>query len=186
MRSYGQSTSPSGPSSPPPPPSSSPPSIFSPGFLARMQARDEAPTASAAELAGPWRTEPVPGRPGSAAVLRVWESGAEGDVPRAVFDEEETARLFAVALPLLGRGGLLYLGEEGGVQGFAAVTVDGEQGPRQCGALALYEPEALAAAGLLQELIRSPAALAEVVEVAGPGALVRVGRILARRFADAE
>jgi hypothetical protein len=183
MRSCTQSTSPSAqPPSCPPPPPSSPPSIFSPGFLAELLACDEAPTASEAELSGPWRTAAVPGRPGWVGVLREWERLEEGDVPRAVFDQEEVARLFAVALPLLGREPLFHLGEQAGPEGYPVVAVDAERGPLVCGGLALYEPEALSAVQLLQGLARTPAALAAVIEAAGPGALVQVGRILARRF----
>jgi hypothetical protein len=96
---------------PPPPPPAPPssPSIFSPDFLARLHDRDESPTASEADLAGPWHTEPVPGRPGSSAVLRVWESLAAGDRLRAELDQEELAQLCAVALPLLGREPLFHL-----------------------------------------------------------------------------
>lgn len=64
------------------------------------------------------------------------------------------------------------------------MAVDGERGPVECGALALFEPEVVAALHLLQGLARSPAALAEVIEAAGPGALAQVGRILARRWEE--
>ena len=172
----------------PPPPSDppSPPSIFSHAFLARLPERDESPTASEAELSGPWRTEAVPGRPGWTAVLRAWEDLDAGDVPRAVFDEEELARLCAAALPLLGRDDLLHLHEEAGTDrfppGFPIAGMDGERGPVERGALALYEPELVAVLHLLQGLVRSPAALAAVIEAAGPGALAQVGRILARSW----
>ncbi len=169
------------PPTPPAPPSS--PSIFSPEFLARLHERDEAPTASEADLFGPWRFEAVPGRPGWAGVLRAWEDLGEGDPPRALFDQEELAALCAVALPLLGREPLFHLGETPGPGGFPLLAADGEQGFRECGALALYEPELAAALHLLQGLVRSPAALAAVIAAAGPGALAQVGRILAGRWA---
>lgn len=70
-----------------------------------------------------------------------------------------------------------------GKDGFPLVTADGEQGPRECGALALYQPEVAVALHLLDGLVRSPAALAAVIEAAGPGASAQVGRILARRWA---
>ncbi len=96
-----------------------------------------------------------------------------------MFDQEEVARLFAVALPLLGREPLFHLGKEAGPDGYPVTAIDGEQGPQECGTLALYEPEALAAVHLLQALIRSPVALAALIETAGPGAVAQVGRILA-------
>jgi hypothetical protein len=166
------------PAPPPVPPSS--PSIFSPAFLERLSDRDETPTASEADLSGPWRTEPVPGRPGFSAVLRAWESLEDGDPPRAEFDQEELAQLCAVALPLLGREPLFHLHSEAGARGYPVVAVDGERGPREHGTLARFEPELVSALHLLQALIRSPAALAAVIEAAGPGALAQVGRILAR------
>jgi hypothetical protein len=167
---------------PPPPPAPPSPSIFSPDFLARLHDRDESPTASEADLAGPWHAEPVPGRPGSSAVLRVWESLAAGDLPRAELDQEELAQLCALALPLLGREPLFHLYTEAGPRGYPLVAVDGERGPVECGAFALYEPELASALHLLQGLARSPAALAGLIEAAGPGALTQVGRILAGRL----
>lgn len=169
---------------PPPPPPAPPsgPSIFSPAFLACLHDREEAPTAAEADLSGPWRVDPVPGAPGMRAVLRVWERLEDGDRPRAVFDQEELAELCATALPLLGREPVPFLQAEAGARGFSMVAVDGENGPRECGALALYETELVNALHLLQGLVRSPAALAAVIAAAGPGALAQVGRILARRW----
>jgi hypothetical protein len=166
----------------PPPPPPSAPSIFSADFLARLHDRNEVPTASEADLSGPWHTEPVPGRPGSTAVLRAWESLDDGDRPRAVFDEEELAGLCAVALPLLGREPLFHLCTEPGPRGYPLVALDGERGPAEHGVLALFEPELATALHLLQGLARSPAALAGLIEAAGPGALAQVGRILARQL----
>ena len=51
-----------------------------------------------------------------------------------------------------------------------------------CGALAEHDPALVTALHLLQGLVRSPLALARVMEAAGPGALARAGRILARRW----
>ena len=45
---------------------------FSPTYLARLRERDDSLTAAEAELAGPWKIEPVPGRPGAVAILRIW------------------------------------------------------------------------------------------------------------------
>ena len=163
--------------------SPSAPTIFTPEFLHLLAERDESPAASEADLAGPWRYEAVPGRPGWVGVLRAWEDLAEGDVPRAVFDQEEMAELCAVALALHGRERLVHLAEAAREGRFPMLTADGEQGPRECGTLALYEPEVVAALHLLLALVRSPAALAAVIEAAGPGAFAQVGRILAGRWA---
>src|SRR5947209_2456649 len=69
-------------------PTSVPPShldnAFSPVYLAHLRERDDSLTAAEAELAGPWKIEPVPGRPGAVAILRVWEDLAIGDPPVGV------------------------------------------------------------------------------------------------------
>src|SRR5436309_748965 len=41
---------------------------FSPTYLARLRERDDSLTAAEAELAGPWKIEPVPGRRGAGAL----------------------------------------------------------------------------------------------------------------------
>jgi hypothetical protein len=186
MRSNPKCSSPSTP--PPSGPSSSGPSpkVFSPEFLAHLHEQDGPVTAAEAEYAGPWRTEPVPGRPGEVGVVREWESQQDGDTPRGAFVHEEVARLCAVALPLIGREPLFHLGEEAGesgVPGYPVLATEGERGPQVSGWMAVFEPEVLAAVHVLQGLVRSPAALAAVLEVAGGGALVQVDRILGRRLA---
>ena len=100
MRSLDQSTSPS---------RRTPRSIFSPEFLADLEARDDVPTAAEATYAGPWKTEPVPGHPDRVAVLRTWEQLEAGDEPQAVFLRDEWAALFAAALPLVEREPFFYL-----------------------------------------------------------------------------
>src|SRR5436305_14761573 len=68
---------------------------FSPAYLARLRERDDSLTAAEAELAGPWKIEPVPGRPGAVAILRIWEDLAVGDPPVGVLWHLETARLLS-------------------------------------------------------------------------------------------
>jgi hypothetical protein len=54
-------------------PSTSPlDNAFSPSYLEFLRERDDSLTAAEAELAGPWKIEPVPGRPGAVAILRIW------------------------------------------------------------------------------------------------------------------
>ncbi|HYH47592.1 MAG TPA: hypothetical protein VEG34_18065 [Thermoanaerobaculia bacterium] len=140
MPSYPQHSS--RPPVPPPPPPAPPslPSIFSPAFLACLHDREDPPTAAEADLSGPWRVDPVPGEPGMRAVLRVWENLEDGDRPRAVFDQEELAELCAAVLPLLGREPFAFLQSGAGARGFPVVAIDGENGPRECGALASTSP----------------------------------------------
>src|SRR4051812_40153369 len=115
-------------------PSSSPlANAFSPAYLARLREQDETLTAAEAELAGPWRHEPVPGRPGAVAVLRQWKELEAGDSPVAVLWQEERARLLAVLLPILDREPLFYLEEGATSEGYPLIAVYGEQGPQVAG-----------------------------------------------------
>jgi len=177
MRSRPQSSSPSTP-----PPSGPAPRVFYPEFLARLREVDGPLTAAEAEYAGPWRMEPVPGGPGEVAVVRAWESLAEGDVPRGVFRQEDVARLWAVALPLAGREPLFHLGEQEEERGYPVTAVEGEQGTQVCGWLSLFEPQVVDVVHVLQGLLRSPVALAALLETAGSEALAQVDRILGGRL----
>jgi hypothetical protein len=168
---------------------SSPPNAFHPTFLESVQDQPEPLTASEADLAGPWHLEAVPGFSGSVAVLRAWECQAEGDLPTAVLVEEESAALYAAALPLHGREPLFHLSskadESGGPLpgGYPFGAIYGEQGFKVRGWQRRYQPEAVAGLHLMESLVRSPQALAELLLAAGGGALAQVGRILARRLA---
>jgi hypothetical protein len=162
---------------PPVPPHRPSPSIFTPAFQALLEGLDEPLTAAEADLAGPWKLEPA--EPGEVAVLREWESREAGDLPRAVFRHEETAALAVLALPLLGREPLFHLAEEPGPKGHAVTAVFGEQGPQAVGWLEQHEPALLGALHLLEGLVRSPKALAQLLRIAGGLALRQAGRILA-------
>jgi len=152
--------------------------VFSKAFLDCLAERDESLTAGEPDLAGPWKHEPLPGLPGAVAVLRAWEDSAV-DTPEGVFWHPETARLLALALPLLGREPLFHLAETESPEGYAVSAVYGEQGSETAGWLRRYEPRVVEALHLFEGLTRWPAALAALLEVAGPGALEQVGRILA-------
>ena len=65
-----------------------PPNAFTPEYLEEVRGHNEPLTAAEAEFAGPWKVEPVPGRPGLVAVLRQWESLEAGDEPFALFWHE--------------------------------------------------------------------------------------------------
>ena len=172
MRSYRNSSS----------PSASPlDNAFSPTYLARLRERDDSLTAAEAELAGPWKIEPVPGRPGAVAILRIWEDLAAGDPPVGVLWHVETAQLLCVLLPAIDREPLFYLKEEPASEGFPLVAVYGEQGPQVAGWLDRYEPRWAEGLHLLEAIVRSPWALATLLEAAGSGAEEQVGRIRARR-----
>jgi hypothetical protein len=163
-------------------PSTSPlDNAFSPSYLELLRERDDSLTAAEAELAGPWKIEPVPGRPGAVAILRIWEDVAVGDPPVAVLWHLETAQLLSILLPVIDREPLFYLEEQRTAEGFPLVAVYGGQGPQEAGCLDRYEPRWAEGLHLLEAIVRSPWALATLLEAAGPGAEEQVGRIRARR-----
>jgi hypothetical protein len=168
MRSSGDSTSVS---------SRTPRSIFSPEFLADLDARDDVLTATEAAYAGPWKTEAVRGKPGRVAVLRTWEQLETGDEPQAVFLHEEWATLFAALLPLVEREPIFHLGEEPTADGYPLRAVFGDEGSQIVGWLPRYDPGAVKALHLLAAVVSSPVALAAVMAAAGSG-LGLAGRIL--------
>jgi hypothetical protein len=165
--------------------SSVPPSpldnAFSPTYLTRLREQDETLTAAEAELAGPWKTEPVPDKPGAVAVLRAWEDLAAGDRPVAVLWQDERAHLLSLLLPILDREPLFYIEDEATADGYALTAVYGEQGPQVAGWLDRSEPRWAEGLHILEALVRWPWALALLLEVAGPGAEEQVGKIRARR-----
>ncbi len=164
-------------------PRRTPRSIFSPEFLAHLDARDGVLTAAEAAYAGPWKTEPAAGRPGRVAVLRDWEQQAAGDEPQAVFLHDDWANLFAALLPLVEREPLFHLGEAATPDGYPVIAVFGDQGPQIAGWLPRYDPAAVKALHLLASVVSSPVALAAVMAAAG-GALGLAGRILAAGGAE--
>ncbi len=154
---------------------------FSADYLACLRERDESITAAEAELAGPWKVDAIPGKPGAVAVLRAWEDLEAGDRPVAVWWHEEIARLLAILLPVVDREPLFHLAEEETPDGYPVRIVYGEQGPVVAGWLDRYEPGWVERLHLLEAIARSPLALATLLEVAGPGAEEQVGKIRARR-----
>ncbi len=161
--------------------------VFSTEYLAELRERDEVLTAAEAEYAGPWRCAPAaatakgPAKPGATAVLRDWED-PERDLPEGVLWHEETARLLAIALPIAEREPLFHLDDRETADGFPLAAVFGEQGAQGAGWLRRYEPRLAEALHLLEGIVRSPRALADLLEAAGPLAVEQVGKILARRL----
>jgi len=154
---------------------------FAPDYLACLREQEEVLTAAEAELAGPWKAEPVPGKPGAVAVLRVWEELAAGDRPFAVWWHPETARLLTLLLPALDREPLFHLVEDETADGYAVLAVYGEQGSQIAGWIDRYDPRWAEGLHLLEAIVRSPLALATLLAAAGPGAEEQVGRIRARQ-----
>jgi hypothetical protein len=173
MRSRPDSSSPS---------LAAPANIFSPAFLAHLREQEEVLTAAEAEHAGPWKEEPVTGRPGAVAVLRAWESLDHGDRPEGIFWHAETARIFAALLPFIDREPLFHLADEEEAEGFRLESVYGEQGVQVAGWFRRCEPRLVEGLHLIESLVRSPVALAAGLGAAGPGAVEQVGQILAREW----
>jgi hypothetical protein len=168
-----------------------PPNAFDAAFLTQVQGEEEPVTATEADLAGPWKLEPLhpdAGWPGAVAVLRIWANLDKGDVPEAVFLHQETGALYAALLSLIAREPLFHLRDQPAPSaplpdGYPIVSMFGEQGPTVRGWLRSYRPEVAAGLHLLEGLTRSPLHLATVGDSAGGNALAHVGRLLAELLA---
>lgn len=149
---------------------------FSPAFLERIGERDEPPTAAEADVAGPWRIEEIPGAPVRYGLFPPGRSHGQGDRPYAVFFRKDLALIAAAVLPGTGRDAAFRLDPDAGPEGYA-VTSGGEA----VGHLALFDENLVAALHVTDALLRSPAALAGLLEAAGAITLERSGAILDAR-----
>jgi len=170
---------------------------FDADFLHELARRGEVPTAPEAELAGPWKVCRLPGdRHG---VFRAWEvpdggadgdckdrgSEDDGDVPEAVFEQREHALLAAAVLPALGREPLFQLSPADRPEGYSVESVWGDRWVATVGRLRRFQPDLVDALHIAESVVRSPTALACLLEAAGHTALELVGRILHRQMAEA-
>jgi len=166
---------------------SSPRNAFHPDFLRRRQDREDEPMAAVeAENRGPWvvvhRTirPPVPRDARPWEIYRSWED-PETDPPAAAFEFRELAFLYAAALEVGGRLPGLRLGaeptEEGG---YEVLQTDLDGHDRRVGRIASYDQEVFPAFRNLESLLRSPEALAQVLDAAGSVILRILGRRLVR------
>ena len=99
--------------------------VFTPEYLAYLAERDEPVTATEADLAIPWHTEPTPNDPrGRWAVLRLGESFEKSTrtKPTAVFDRKEDALLACAILPGLGKRLRFRLASEPDDRGYPPKT----------------------------------------------------------------
>lgn len=167
------------------------PNAFDPDFLRRLTLRGEVSTAPEAELAGPWKVCEVAAGFG---VFRQWEEpspsgtgtergGAEGgDLPEAVFEHREHALLLAAVLAGTGREPLFELRSADEPEGYAVESVWGDRWVATVGRLRRFQPDVVDALHVAESLVRSPVALAHLLEAAGPTALELAGRILRYRL----
>lgn len=144
---------------------------FSTEYLEAVRERDDPSTALEADTAEPWEVREAEGRYG---LFRPWEKEEDGSVARALFQFEETAWLFRLIWPALGRDRLFRLSPEPAAEGYPVET-----GETTVAYLRGFNPEAVFAAHLASYLIRTPYALAYLVWLAGPSAQREVGKMLA-------
>ncbi|HYO14927.1 MAG TPA: hypothetical protein VE685_17175 [Thermoanaerobaculia bacterium] len=146
---------------------------FSPSFLNRLGERDEPPTAGEADVAGPWGIEELPGR--GWGLFHPGQNTAHGDRPYAVFRERSVALLAAAVLPGTGREPAFRLRKDEGPEGYALEAGDGTG---VVGHVALFDENLAVALHVTERVLRSPWALASLLEAAGQVALERSGAIL--------
>ncbi|HBL28708.1 MAG TPA: hypothetical protein DD490_17880 [Acidobacteria bacterium] len=143
-------------------------------YLDELHRQDEAFFSAEGESMGPWT---VRLEEDGHALYRLWEGREHGDLPEAVFRFRDVALLFLAVWPTIGRDAVFQAGERS-EQGFEVLG-----GPLTVGHLRSFSDELLHAAGVAGAIVRSPLALAALVEAAGPVVQEKVGQILARRLA---
>lgn len=177
---------------------------FAADFLNRLDEAGEPDGAHEADVNGPWIVQQVDYRGGSGfALLREWESLEAGDVPYATFRRREVALLAAAVLPATGRELLFRLDTEPDADGFPLLASPAEGGApgagiagsagsagsaraarasNPAGHLRDFDESLATALHVAAGLVRSPTALAMLLEAAGHVALEQAGRILDRRI----
>src|SRR6185295_10050328 len=148
--------------------------IFVKEFLARLGERDEPPSAAEADVAGPWQIEEL--RYTCYGLYRRGESFARGHRPAAICKDRALALLAAAALPGTGREALFHLQKDPTPEGYAL-----EAGGEVVAHLACFDEKLVDALHVLECVLRSPEALAHILEAAGGLALERAGAILGAR-----
>jgi hypothetical protein len=156
------------------------PNAFTTQFLARLNERDEPPTAGDADVAGPWRIEEMTGGHGF-GLFRLGESLARGFVPTAVYPSRWLAVLMAAVLPGTGRDPLLRLEKQPNADGVYPLVLPGREGGEEVGELQLFDEGVVDAMNVVVHLLQAPESLAYLLEAAGAVALERCGAILDER-----
>ena len=156
-----------------------PRNAFSPLFLRRFDELDEPITSLEADTSGPWSVEPVSGL--GFGVFRAGERPSRGFRPAATFADRWLALLAAAVLPGTGRDPLLALSADSdpGGEGYPLLLDDGTV----VGHAEEFNEALVDAVNVAAGLVRSPLALAFLLEAAGAVALERCGAILDDRIA---
>ena len=158
------------------------PNAFTGPFLGRMAERDEPPTAGDADVAGPWRIEPIVWNGGSGfALFRLDESLARGFAPTAVYPSRWLALVMAAILPGTGRDPLLRIEKQPDADGAYPLILPGQDGGEVAGQLRVFDEAAVTAMNVAIHLLQAPESLAYLLEAAGAVALERCGAILDER-----
>lgn len=158
-------------------PSTPVPNAFDSRFLQRIGERDEPLTGPEADVAGPWIIEEIPGS--GFGLFRNGEGLARAFRPTAVFGSRAHALLAAAVLPGTGRDVAFRLGGDPEDAGYPLRDSSGTV----AGHLRLFDQSLSDALHVVETLVRSPEALANLLEAAGGLALERAGAILDQRFA---
>jgi hypothetical protein len=156
-----------------------PSNIFLHEFLQKLRRRDEPSSVSAeAAKAGPWRVEAIPAT--FYGVYSIDQSAEHGDRAIAIFEDLYHALLIAALIPATGRDPLFRLHPDPTPAGYAIESGGGEV----IGHLALFDDKLVDALHLVECLLRSPEALASLLEAAGSVVLERAGAILSGRVRE--
>jgi hypothetical protein len=150
---------------------------FTPSFLQRLAELDEPPSAGEADVAGPWSVEEIPGF--GFGLFRAGEDASRSFRPAAVFDRRPVALLAAAVLPGTGRDAAFRLHKSARPAGYAI-----ESAGQVAGHVALFDERLVDALHVVEMIVRSPEALANLLEGAGALALERAGVILEARFPE--
>jgi len=148
-----------------------PRNAFRSDYLDLLHRQDEAFLSAEGESAGPWVLRP---EDNGHALYRLWEGREHGDRPEAVFPHRDVGLLFLAVWPAVGRDPVFRSGEE---------TPEGHEvlgGAVVAGHLRSFSDELLQAAHVAAAIVRSPRALAALLEAAGPVVQEKVGQILGR------
>jgi hypothetical protein len=160
------------------------PNAFTNLFLTRLAEQDEPPTAGDADVAGPWRIEPIPGQ--GFGLFRIGETLVRGFAPVAIFPSRWLALLAAAVLPGTGRDPLLRIDKQADADGGYPLLLPGKDGDEVAGRLQLFDERLVDALNVAAHLLQAPESLAWLLEAAGAVALERCGAIFDERTAAAQ
>lgn len=150
--------------------------VFTPELIEKLRERSDPPTALEAELGGPWEVREIDGGFG------LFRSGDQecGEGPVVQMASRPSALMAAAALGGLARSPY-RVHPEGGGSGYPIVRDGIEVGSTQ-----YFLADLGPALDVVEAILRTPSALACLLEAAGATALARAGRELGARLAQVE